>query len=88
MHFPSLRCLLYARLETVLDSDRILVMQNGRLVEFDRPQTLLGRRNSLFAALVRGAELEGGAEVGQGGSVSAPVSTSPLPTAIPTPAAA
>ncbi|TFJ81540.1 hypothetical protein NSK_006792 [Nannochloropsis salina CCMP1776] len=76
------------RLETVLDSDRILVMQNGRLVEFDRPQTLLGRRNSLFAALVRGAELEGGAEVGQGGSVSAPVSTSPLPTAIPTPAAA
>ena len=31
------------RLETILDSDRILVMKNGRLAEFDRPQALLAR---------------------------------------------
>ncbi|KAM3568005.1 hypothetical protein VYU27_009863 [Nannochloropsis oceanica] len=50
------------RLETILDSDRILVMRNGRLVEFDRPHVLLNRSNSLFAELVRSAELEGGVE--------------------------
>lgn len=46
------------RLETILDSDRILVMSQGRLAEFDRPAALLNRRDSLFAELVRASEQE------------------------------
>lgn len=44
------------RLETILDSDRILVMSQGRLAEFDRPGALLNRPGSLFAELVRASQ--------------------------------
>jgi len=39
-----------------LDSDRVLVMQEGKVAEFDAPQNLLADENSLFSSLVRNAE--------------------------------
>lgn len=40
------------RLNTVIDSDRILVLDAGRVVEFDPPFTLLQRKESYFLQLV------------------------------------
>ncbi|ORY49444.1 P-loop containing nucleoside triphosphate hydrolase protein [Rhizoclosmatium globosum] len=40
------------RLNTVIDSDRILVLDNGNVVEFDTPKALLNREGSIFAAMV------------------------------------
>ncbi|KAF9062353.1 P-loop containing nucleoside triphosphate hydrolase protein [Rhodocollybia butyracea] len=40
------------RLNTVLDSDRIMVLDAGKIVEFDTPSELLKRKNGLFRALV------------------------------------
>ncbi|XP_011923617.1 PREDICTED: ATP-binding cassette sub-family C member 11 [Cercocebus atys] len=40
------------RVTTVLNCDRILVMANGKVVEFDRPEVLRKKPGSLFAALV------------------------------------
>ncbi|KAJ3558885.1 hypothetical protein NM688_g664 [Phlebia brevispora] len=40
------------RLQTVIDSDKIMVLDAGRLVEFDSPQNLLQNENSLLRALV------------------------------------
>jgi ATP-binding cassette subfamily C (CFTR/MRP) protein 1 len=38
------------RLDTIFDSDRVLVLDGGRLVEFERPDVLMGRE-SLFREL-------------------------------------
>ncbi|KAJ2802129.1 Canalicular multispecific organic anion transporter 1 [Coemansia helicoidea] len=43
------------RLNTVLDSDMILVMDGGRVGEYDTPQNLLQNENGLFAKLVEEA---------------------------------
>lgn len=40
------------RLHTVMDSDRILVVDGGRVVEFDHPYALLKNPNSFFKVLV------------------------------------
>ncbi|KAL0487917.1 hypothetical protein AKO1_015179 [Acrasis kona] len=40
------------RLETIIDSDRILVMDNGIVLEFDSPARLLRDSNSSFSRLV------------------------------------
>ncbi|CAF0900141.1 unnamed protein product [Rotaria sordida] len=48
------------RLRTVIDSDRILVLSNGKLLEFDTPVVLLSNPTSHFTSLVE-----------QGGSVEA-----------------
>lgn len=40
------------RLGTVMDCDRIMVMDGGRLVEFDAPGALLGKKRGSFAAMV------------------------------------
>ena len=36
-----------------MDSDRVLVMDNGRVSEFDAPSMLLDNRKSQFYALVQ-----------------------------------
>ncbi|XP_058808247.1 ATP-binding cassette sub-family C member 4-like isoform X2 [Phymastichus coffea] len=41
------------RLTTIMDSDRILVMDAGEVVEFDRPEILLAKNNGYFANMVR-----------------------------------
>ncbi|KAM3877094.1 ATP-binding cassette sub-family C member 12 [Diretmus argenteus] len=40
------------RINTVLESDRILVMDNGQALEFDHPEVLKQRPDSLFSALL------------------------------------
>ncbi|KAI6185867.1 Multidrug resistance-associated protein 1-like, protein [Aphelenchoides besseyi] len=41
------------RLDTIRDFDRVMVMEQGRLVEFDRIDRLLKNKNSRFARMVR-----------------------------------
>ncbi|KAJ1725359.1 ATP-binding cassette glutathione S-conjugate transporter ycf1 [Coemansia erecta] len=40
------------RLGTIMDNDRILVMDQGRAAEFDTPQNLLTNKDSIFSRLV------------------------------------
>jgi ATP-binding cassette, subfamily C (CFTR/MRP), member 1 len=44
------------RINTILDSDRIVVLQQGKVAEFDTPRALIARRG-LFYELVREAGL-------------------------------
>ena len=46
------------RINTILDSDRILVLDHGRVAEFDTPAELV-RRKGLFYELVRESNLLG-----------------------------
>jgi ABC-type multidrug transport system fused ATPase/permease subunit len=41
------------RLKTISDYDRILVLDAGRVVEFDTPRNLIRRRDSLFGQMCR-----------------------------------
>jgi ABC-type multidrug transport system fused ATPase/permease subunit len=47
------------RINTILDSDRIVVLEQGRVVEFDSPKTLVERKG-LFYKLVKEAGLVDG----------------------------
>ena len=40
------------RLNTIMDYDKVLVLDGGRVVEFDKPEVLI-RNNGLFAEMVR-----------------------------------
>ena len=40
------------RLNTILDSDRILVLDDGNLAEFDTPENLLSKPDGLFRGMV------------------------------------
>ena len=44
------------RINTILDSDRIVVLDQGRVAEFDTPSTLI-RQQGLFYKLVKEAGL-------------------------------
>ncbi|XP_004690202.1 PREDICTED: ATP-binding cassette sub-family C member 11 [Condylura cristata] len=43
------------RVTTVLNCDRILVLSNGKVMEFDKPEVLQGRPQSMFATLMQTA---------------------------------
>ncbi|GAU87187.1 hypothetical protein RvY_00074-4 [Ramazzottius varieornatus] len=43
------------RIHTIMDCDRVLVMDAGRIVEFDSPATLLDKHDSLFYQLAKTA---------------------------------
>lgn len=40
------------RINTIIESDKILVMDSGKVAEFESPQVLLTRPDSLFFGLV------------------------------------
>jgi len=44
------------RLHTILDSDRVLVLDDGKVLEYDAPATLLADSASRFRALVDAAK--------------------------------
>lgn len=41
------------RLHTIIDSDRVLVMDTGRVAEFDEPHILLQNRWGIFYGMVK-----------------------------------
>ncbi|XP_054260595.1 multidrug resistance-associated protein 1-like [Macrosteles quadrilineatus] len=43
------------RLQTIMDYDRILVMENGRVAEYENPKTLLQNSKSIFYHMVQDA---------------------------------
>jgi ATP-binding cassette, subfamily C (CFTR/MRP), member 1 len=43
------------RLNTIIDYDRVLVMDKGEVAEFDSPQTLLANTNSIFYSMAKEA---------------------------------
>lgn len=49
------------RINTILDSDRIVVLDHGKVAEFDTPEVLV-KRKGLFYELVREAGLLEGFE--------------------------
>lgn len=58
--FPGSTVLTIAhRVNTIMDSDKILVMKDGLAEEFAPPKKLLGNDNSIFSQIVRHAEAEG-----------------------------
>lgn len=53
------------RINTILDSDRIVVLEKGEVAEFDTPAELV-KKKGLFYELVREAGLLGSMGVAQG----------------------
>lgn len=47
------------RLETIMDSDKILVLDAGEVVEFDSPNALLAKPDGIFQSLVNSAKSVG-----------------------------
>lgn len=48
--------LLSHRLNTILNSDRVLVLQAGRVVELDSPAALRNQPHSLFQQLLQSSQ--------------------------------
>ena len=55
--FKNATCITVAhRLNTIMDSSLVLVMDDGRAAEFDKPSALLSREGGLFKGLVEASE--------------------------------
>ncbi|KAJ0410826.1 hypothetical protein ATCC90586_010149 [Pythium insidiosum] len=61
-----LQALDHVELLPLLHSDRILVLDAGRIVEFDAPTTLLQDEANAFSSLVRSADMASGSSFGDG----------------------
>lgn len=48
------------RLNTIMDSDKVLVLDKGEVAEYESPQTLLNDRHSIFYGMAKDAGLVGG----------------------------
>jgi len=48
------------RLNTIIDSDKILLLDGGKVAEYDSPKVLLGRSDSQFSQMVEKAKAENG----------------------------
>jgi ATP-binding cassette subfamily C (CFTR/MRP) protein 1 len=52
--FAETTCLTIAhRLNTIIDTDKVMVLQSGELAEFDSPAALLRNPESYFSAMVK-----------------------------------
>jgi ABC-type multidrug transport system fused ATPase/permease subunit len=57
--FPGVTVITIAhRVNTILDSDKILVMKDGLVCEYGPPKELLANENSAFSDIVRHSEAE------------------------------
>lgn len=41
------------RVHTILSADLVMVLKRGAILEFDKPEKLLGQKDSVFASFVR-----------------------------------
>lgn len=41
------------RVHTILSADLVMVLKRGAILEFDKPETLLSQKDSVFASFVR-----------------------------------
>ena len=46
------------RLQTIIESDRVLVLDTGKVAEFDTPAVLRKREESHFAKLIKEIQME------------------------------
>lgn len=46
---------------TIMDYDRVMVLDKGQIREMDSPQNLLANRNSVFASMAADAKIGSGA---------------------------
>lgn len=57
--FPECTTLSIAhRLHSILNCDRVLVLDNGKIVEFDKPKILISQKDSIFRAMCEETKMD------------------------------